>query len=188
MDTGSSSELLISREQLMEKTRELGAEIGSYYAAAGTSEISAITILKGSFIFMADLIRCIEVPLTVDFMAISSYSQDRDDVGIARLTKDLSLSIRDRHVLMVEDVIDTGLTLAYIIKILRERSPRSIEVCTLLDRSRNRIADLPIRFRGFEVENQFVVGYGLDYDQRYRNLPDIRVLGEESLRKKPGMD
>jgi hypoxanthine phosphoribosyltransferase len=187
METGSSSELLISSEQLGGRARELGAEISGYYASVGVGEISTITILKGSFIFLADLIRCIDIPLTLDFMAISSYSQDRDDIGIARLTKDLSLSIRDRDVLMVEDVIDTGLTLAYIIKILRERGPRSIEVCTLLDRSRNRIADLPIRFRGFEVEDQFVVGYGLDYDQRYRNLPDIRVLGAESLRKKSGM-
>lgn len=181
MGKGPAAELLISREQLSKRARELGGEIRDFYTAAGSSEISAITILKGSFVFLADLVRCIDFPLTVDFMAISSYSQERDDVGIARLTKDLSLSIQGRDVLMVEDVIDTGLTLAYIIRILRERGPRSIEVCTLLDRSRNRIADLPIRFRGFEVENQFVVGYGLDYNQRYRNLPDIRVLGEECL-------
>lgn len=187
METGSSFELLLSGGQLERRVLELGNEITAFYAAAGDAEISVVTILKGSFVFLADLIRHINHPLTVDFMAISSYSQHRDDAGIARLTKDLSQSILDRDVLMVEDVIDTGLTLAYIIKILRERRPRSIEVCTLLDRSRNRIADLPIRFRGFEVENQFVVGYGLDYAQKYRNLPDIRILGEDSLRNGRGV-
>lgn len=178
-----SAELLFPREHIRERTRELGAEISNYYRSSGCREISLVTILKGSFIFLADLVRSIDFPLTVDFMAISGYSRGRDDADIARLTKDLSQSIRGRDVLMVEDVIDTGLTLAYIIKILRERAPRSFEVCTLLDKSHNRIADLPIRFRGFEIENQFVVGYGLDYNQRFRNLPDIYRLKEESLRE-----
>jgi hypoxanthine phosphoribosyltransferase len=181
-----AAELLFSRELIRERTSELGAEITDHYRSTGCREISLVTILKGSFIFLADLVRSIDHPLTVDFMAISGYSRGRNDADIARLTKDLSLSIRDRDVLMVEDVIDTGLTLAYIIKILRERAPRSFEVCTLLDKSRNRIADLPVSFRGFEIENQFVVGYGLDYNQRFRNLPDIYRLKEESLREMLG--
>jgi hypoxanthine phosphoribosyltransferase len=178
VDLSSFAEPLITREEIARRTRELGREITSHYASAGAAGISLVTILKGSFIFLADLVRCIDLPFTVDFMAISSYSRERGSSGTVRLTRDLSLSIQGRDVLMVEDVIDTGLTLGYILRVLREREPRSLEVCTLLDKGRNRIADLEVRFRGFAVDERFVIGYGLDRDELYRNLPDIYRLKE----------
>lgn len=181
MDLSAFSEPLITREEIARRTAELGRDISDYYASRGSAEITLVTILKGSFIFLADLIRRIDLPLSVDFMAISSYAQERGSSGTVRLTRDLSSSIRDKDVLMVEDVIDTGLTLGYILRVLKERRPRSLEVCTLLDRERSRIADLEVRFRGFEVDERFVVGYGLDLDELYRNLPDIRRLKQDPL-------
>lgn len=183
MDLSTFADVLITRQEIARRTRELGEEITRFYSSSGSPEVSLVTILKGSFMFLADLIRNIDHPLTVDFMAISSYSKERDGSGIVRLTRDLSSSIQGRDVLMVEDVIDTGLTLGYILRVLRERAPRSLEVCTLLDKSRNRIAELPVRFRGFDLDEHFVIGYGLDHNQLYRNLPDIYRVREESLNR-----
>ncbi len=180
MDYSFIKKVLFTEEEIASRVRSLGEQITAYYRENyGEQEINIVMILKGGFIFLADLIRHIHHPLTVDFMAISSYENGLKDTGIARITMDLSTSIRDRNVLIVEDIIDTGLTLGYIIKILREKGPNSIEICTLLDRAKNRIADLPIKFRGFEIESFFVVGYGLDFRQKWRNLPFICTLKDE---------
>jgi hypoxanthine phosphoribosyltransferase len=165
-----SEKPLIPQNRLQERVSALGQEIS---AAHADGELMLVVILRGAFIFAADLLRAITVPASIDFMAISSYA---GQAGVVRITKDLEESIAGRHVLMVEDIIDTGLTANYLLANLMRRSPASLELCTLLDRSARRIIDLPIAYRGFEIPDLFVVGYGLDYQQRYRNLPYISTL------------
>lgn len=164
--------VLIPQERLQERVSELGCEISESYRA---KELILVAILKGSFIFAADLLRAMTIPASIDFMAISSYA-GQSGSGVVRITKDLDESIQDRHVLLVEDIIDTGLTGNYLLQTLRRRDPASIRVCALLDKSVRRIIDLPIDYRGFDIPDVFVVGYGMDYQQRYRNLPHIAVL------------
>jgi hypoxanthine phosphoribosyltransferase len=164
--------VLISQEQLQERISELGAEISRNYQER---EIAIVAILNGSFIFAADLLRAITVNATIDFMAISSYA-NQPASGVVRITKDLGESLMNRHVLLVEDIIDTGLTANYLLRVLRERKPASIEICALLDKSARRLIDLPIAYRGFEIPDVFVVGYGMDYQQLYRNLPHIALV------------
>jgi hypoxanthine phosphoribosyltransferase len=168
--------LAISREEIDRRVGQLGAEIASYYEREGKGPLCMVAVLKGSFIFLADLIRRIEYPLLVDFLGITSYSQEDQRGGVVRFTKDLTLGIEGRDVLLVEDIVDTGLTLSFIIRTLKERRPRTVEVCGLLNRGRRRIADLPLRFVGFDVGEDFLVGYGLDQGHLYRNLPDIYRL------------
>ena len=134
-----------------------------------------VGILRGSVAFLADLIRAITVPIEVDWLAISSYT-GHSSSGVVRLLKDLDSNIRDRHVLLIEDIVDTGLTINYVMRLLQERQPASLKLCTLLNKSARRIADRPIDYVGFDVPDAFVVGYGLDYEQRYRNLPYIVIL------------
>ncbi len=182
VDYNLIQKVLFTEDEIGSRVKELGGEIAAYYKENyGEKEISIVMILKGGFIFLADLIRSIDHPLTVDFMAISSYESGSKDTGIVRLTMDLTSSIKGKNVLVVEDIIDTGLTLGYIVKVLGEKGPNSIQICTLLDRIKNRIADLPVRFRGFEIDSYFVVGYGLDFRQRWRNLPFICTLKEEAF-------
>jgi hypoxanthine phosphoribosyltransferase len=138
-----------------------------------------IGILKGAVLFIADLMRNLTVPCEVDFIAVSSYGSATDSSGVVRILKDLETSIEDRNVLIVEDIIDSGLTLHYLVKNLSARGPRSLEVCALLTKPERRRVDLPIRYVGFEIPNRFVIGYGLDYEQRYRNLQYIAVLAEQ---------
>jgi hypoxanthine phosphoribosyltransferase len=164
--------ILITKEQLEERISELGAEISKSYEQ---QDLAIIAILKGSFIFVADLLRTIPITATIDFMAISSYA-NQPASGVVRITKDLEESIMGRNVLLVEDIIDTGLTANYLLRVLRERKPASLEVCALLDKSARRLIDLPIAYRGFEIPDVFVVGYGMDYQQLYRNLPHIAVV------------
>ncbi len=164
--------VLIPQDRLQERVSELGAEISKAYEA---KELAVVAILKGSFIFAADLLRAITISSTIDFMSISTYA-GQPKSGVVRITKDLEESITGRHVLLVEDIIDTGLTANYLLRVLRERTPASIDICTLLDKSARRIIDLPIAYRGFEIPDEFIVGYGMDYQQRYRNLPYIAVL------------
>jgi hypoxanthine phosphoribosyltransferase len=164
--------ILITKEQLEQRISELGAEISRSYEQR---DLAIIAILKGSFIFVADLLRAIPITATIDFMAISSYA-NQPASGVVRITKDLEESIMGRNVLLVEDIIDTGLTANYLLRVLRERKPASLEVCALLDKSARRLIDLPIAYRGFEIPDVFVVGYGMDYQQLYRNLPHIAVV------------
>jgi len=166
--------ILFTEGEIQRRVRELGAAIRHDYAKRPPV---LITMLKGGVIFLADLMRHIDLPLRVDFMSISAYGKGSEATGgVVRILKDLDHDIGDEHVLIIEDIIDTGLTLSYLMTALRARDPASLEVCTLLDKSARRIAPLEIRYRGFECPDQFVVGYGLDHQERYRNLPFVAAL------------
>lgn len=164
--------MLIPQNRLQERVSGLALEISQ---ANREKDLVLIAILKGSFIFAADLLRAMTIPASIDFMAISGYAGHQGS-GVVRITKDLDDSIAGRHVLLIEDIIDTGLTGNYLLQTLRRRNPASIEICALLDKSVRRIIDLPIAYRGFDVPDVFVVGYGMDYQQQYRNLPHIAML------------
>ncbi len=164
--------ILISPEQLRARIAELGNQITNDFK---NKDLTVIGLLKGSALFTADLVRAIELPLILDFMAISSYEggKSTSPTGVVKILKDLDTEIEGRDVLVVEDIVDTGLTLNYLMKILRARNPASLHLCALLDRTVRRIIELPIAYRGFEIPDVYVVGYGLDHQQRYRNLPYI---------------
>ncbi len=164
--------VLIPQNRLQERVSELGHEISQAFDG---KDIVLVAMLKGSFIFAADLLRAMKISCTIDFMGISSYAGQRRS-GIVRITKDLDDSVAGRNVLLVEDIIDTGLTASYLLRTLKQRGPASVDICTLLDKSARRIIDLPIAYRGFEIPDVFVVGYGMDYQQKYRNLPHIAIL------------
>lgn len=169
--------VLFSEAQIQERIRALGAQITR--DCGGTTPL-LVSVLKGGLYFMADLTRAITIPITMDFMAITSYGDETTPSGAVRLIKDLDEKITGRHVLLVEDIIDTGLTADYLLRTLRARDPASLRICTLLDKTARRIVDtLPIQYRGFEIPDAFVVGYGLDYRQLYRNLPFIGILKPE---------
>ena len=166
-------EVLIDAETLQARIRELGEEINGDYAGR---EVLLVGVLKGAVFFMADLMRNLNVPCEVDFMAISSYGAATDSSGVVRILKDLDINIRDRHVLVVEDIIDSGLTLSYLMRNLESREPASLEICALLTKPERREIEVPVRWIGFEIPNKFVIGYGLDFAERYRNLPYVGVL------------
>jgi hypoxanthine phosphoribosyltransferase len=169
-------ETLVAEEDLQRRVRELGAEISRDYDGR---ELLMIGVLKGAIPFLADLMRELTVECEVDFMAVSSYGSATDSSGVVRILKDLDASIDGRHVLLVEDIIDSGLTLHYLLKNLRARNPASLDFCALLTKPELRRVDLPIRYVGFEIPNRFAIGYGLDHAQRYRNLPYVAVLNED---------
>lgn len=169
-------EILITEDQIREKIAELGGLISRDYD--GLTPL-LVGLLKGCVLTMADLLRSITIPVTIDFMAVSSYGPATRSSGVVRILKDLEASVEGRHVLVVEDIIDTGLTLSYILRILRGRHPASLAVGTLLDKPARRLIDIDIKYRGFELPDKFVVGYGLDYAERYRNLPYVGVLKPE---------
>jgi hypoxanthine phosphoribosyltransferase len=171
-------EILIDRDTLAARVAELGAEVSADYEGR---DLLLIGVLKGAVFFMADLMRHLTVPCEVDFMAISSYGDATDSSGIVRILKDLDINIEGRDVLVVEDIIDSGLTLSYLIRNLESREPLSLEVCALLTKPSRREIDVPVRYVGFEIPNKFVVGYGLDFAERYRNLPYVGVLDEHLL-------
>src|SRR5579862_4504382 len=166
-------EVLIDAETLQNRIRELGEEITADYAGR---ELLLVGVLKGAVFFMADLMRTIGVPCEVDFMAISSYGAATDSSGVVRILKDLDINIEGRHVLVVEDIIDSGLTLSYLLRNLESREPATLEICALLTKPDRREIDVPVRYVGFEIPNKFVIGYGLDFAERYRNLPYVGVL------------
>ena len=171
------AEVLITSDQIQAKVAELGARISTDYA---DREVTLVSVLKGSLPFMADLMRNIRVPLTIDLMEVSSYGgATTETTGLVRILKDLSSSIEARDVLIVEDIIDTGLTLNYLIRYLNGKNPASLRICTLLDKPARRLVEIPIDYLGFTIPDRFVVGYGLDYGERYRNLPFIGVLRPE---------
>ena len=166
-------EILIEEQPLQARIRELGAELSADYAGR---ELLLVGVLKGAVFFMADLMRSLTVPCEIDFMAISSYGAATDSSGVVRILKDLDINIEGRHVLVVEDIIDSGLTLSYLIRTLEAREPASLEVVALMTKPSRREIDVPVRWIGFEIPNKFVVGYGLDFAERYRNLPYVGVL------------
>ena len=166
-------EILIDEETLAARVAELGAEVSADYQGR---DLLLIGVLKGAVFFMADLMRHLNVPCEVDFMAISSYGDSTDSSGIVRILKDLDINIEGRHVLVVEDIIDSGLTLSYLMRNLESREPATLEVCALLTKPARREIDVPVRYVGFEIPNKFVIGYGLDFAERYRNLPYVGVL------------
>ncbi|MFN8162219.1 MAG: hypoxanthine phosphoribosyltransferase [Solirubrobacterales bacterium] len=168
-------ETLVSNEDLTRRVAELGREISSDYR---DRDLVMIGILKGAVLFIADLMREMTIPCEVDFMAISSYGSEVDSSGVVRILKDLDSSVEGRDVLIVEDIIDSGLTMQYLLRSLRARSPRSLEVCSLLIKPERLRVDLPIRYVGFEIPNRFAIGYGLDHAQRYRNLDHVAALVE----------
>lgn len=170
------AEVLISSDQLQKRIREMGAQITADFAG---EELLVIAVLKGAILFLADLIRHIDLPLAVDFMAVSSYGAGTESSGVVRILKDLDEPIEGRHVLIVEDIVDSGRTLDYLLRLLRQRRPATLHVCSLLDKRERREIDVPIDYVGFEVPNEFVVGYGLDYAELYRQLPFIGVLKPE---------
>ena len=171
------AEILIEEDALRERVAELGAEISADYAGR---DLLLVGVLKGAVFFMADLMRSIDVHCEVDFMAISSYGASTDSSGVVRILKDLDTAIEGRHVLVVEDIIDSGLTLSYLMRNLRARNPATLEVCALLTKPERRRVDLPVRYVGFEIPNRFAIGYGLDFAERYRNLRYVGVLGDEA--------
>src|SRR5215216_5074148 len=166
-------EVLIEDDRLQERIAELGEEISSDYAGR---DLLLLGVLKGAVFFMADLMRRLTVPCEIDFMAISSYGASTDSSGVVRILKDLDINIEGRHVLVVEDIIDSGLTLSYLMRNLEAREPATLEVCALLTKPDRREIDVPVRYIGFEIPNRFVIGYGLDFAERYRNLPYVGVL------------
>jgi hypoxanthine phosphoribosyltransferase len=170
------SEILIDEDRLRARVVELGEEISADYAGR---DLLLIGVLKGAVFFMADLMRTLGIPCEIDFMAISSYGAQTDSSGVVRILKDLDINIEGRNVLVVEDIIDSGLTLSYLIRNLEAREPATLEVCALLTKPDRREIDVPVRYIGFEIPNRFVVGYGLDFDERYRNLPYVGVLDSE---------
>jgi hypoxanthine phosphoribosyltransferase len=167
------AEVLIDEATLQGRISELGAEISADYA---DRDLLLVGVLKGAVFFMADLMRELAVPCEIDFMAISSYGAATDSSGVVRILKDLDINVADRHVLVVEDIIDSGLTLSYLMRNLRARKPASLEICALLTKPERREIDVPVRYVGFEIPNRFVIGYGLDFAERYRNLPYVAVL------------
>lgn len=175
-------ELLLTKEQIAARVKEMGDEITRDYEGV-EGELVLIGILKGAIVFFADLIREIDLPLSMDFMAISSYGSATKSSGVVRILKDLDKDIVGKHVLVVEDIIDSGLTLSFLKDNLLSRGAASLKICTLLDKPERRKVDLHVDYAGFQIPDEFVVGYGLDYAETYRNLPDIGVLRPEIYSK-----
>ena len=169
------AETLVSRQDLQRRVAELGAEISRDYAGR---ELVMVGILKGAVLFLADLMRSVDLPCEIDFMAVSSYGSATDSSGVVRILMDLDAPIEGRDVLIVEDIVDSGLTLQYLMRNLRARGPASLEVCALLTKPERLRVDLSPRYLGFEIPNRFAVGYGLDHAQRYRNLDHVAALAE----------
>jgi hypoxanthine phosphoribosyltransferase len=176
------SETLIDKDNLSRRVAELGEEISNDYAG---HDLLLVGVLKGAVFFMSDLMRHLTIPCEIDFMAISSYAGATESSGVVRILKDLDMNIEGRDVLVVEDIIDSGLTLSYLIRNLEAREPASLEICALLTKPERREIDVPVRYVGFEIPNRFVVGYGLDFDEKYRNLPYVAVLDDKLVGNLP---
>jgi len=171
-------EILVQPDQLARRVRELGAQISQDYA--GRNPV-LVGVLKGAVFFLSDLMRHIDVPCELDFMAVASYGSATDSSGVVRILKDLDAAIEDRDVLIVEDIVDSGLTLSYLLRNLQARGPASLEVCALLTKPERREVDLPTRYVGFEIPDKFAIGYGLDHAERFRNLPYVAALAESEI-------
>jgi hypoxanthine phosphoribosyltransferase len=171
----SIGEILVQADELSERVRQLGEQVSQDYQGR---DLLLVGVLKGAVFFLSDLMRHLTVPCEVDFMAVASYGSSTDSSGVVRILKDLDIPIEGREVLIVEDIVDSGLTLSYLLRTLKARNPRSLEVCALLTKPERRKVDLPIRYVGFEIPNRFAIGYGLDHAERYRNLPYVAVLAD----------
>jgi hypoxanthine phosphoribosyltransferase len=169
-------EVLVSAEDLQRRVAALGEQISHDYRIDAPQPLLLIGVLKGAVFFLSDLMRYIDIPVEVDFMAVASYGSATDSSGVVRILKDLDAAIEGRDVLIVEDIVDSGLTLQYLLRNLGSRNPRTLEVCALLTKPERRKVDLPTRYVGFEIPDRFVVGYGLDYAERHRNLPFVAAL------------
>jgi hypoxanthine phosphoribosyltransferase len=174
-DTTDVGEILVQSDDLTHRVRELAAEVSRDYEGR---DLFLVGVLKGAVFFLSDLMRHLEVPCEVDFMAVSSYGSSTDSSGIVRILKDLDAPIEGREVLIVEDIVDSGLTLSYLLRTLQARDPASLEVCALLTKPERRKVELPIRYVGFEIPNRFAIGYGLDHAERFRNLPYVAALDD----------
>src|SRR6058998_2762293 len=172
------TDVLIDRDSMQRRIAELGEEISADYDGR---DLLLVGVLKGAVFFMADLMRGLTIPCEIDFMAISSYGDSTDSSGVVRILKDLDINIEGRDVLVVEDIIDSGLTLSYLMRNLESREPATLEVCALMTKPDRREIDVPVRYVGFEIPNRFVIGYGLDFGERYRNLPYVAVLSDDAL-------
>ncbi|HOA79751.1 MAG TPA: hypoxanthine phosphoribosyltransferase [Defluviitaleaceae bacterium] len=169
-------DILISEEEIKKRVKELAKEITKDYKG---KDLCLICVLKGAIMFMVDLAKEIDLLLEMDFMAVSSYGNEKTSSGVVKIIKDLDEPIEGKHVLIVEDIIDSGRTLSYLVKILKDRKPASIRICTLLDKPEKRLTDVKVDYVGFTIEDKFVLGYGLDYMQKYRNIPYIAVMKDE---------
>jgi len=169
-------EVLVGAEDLRRRVAELAQEISRDYRSQPPRSLLLVGVLKGAMFFLSDLMRLIDIPVEVDFMAVASYGSATDSSGVVRILKDLDIPIEGRDVLIVEDIVDSGLTLQYLLRNLGSRNPRTLEVCALLTKPERRKVDLPTRYVGFEIPDRFVIGYGLDYAERHRNLPFVAVL------------
>ena len=172
-------QVLITKEEIQDKVKELGRQISQDYKG---KNLVLIGVLKGAFVFLADLIRNIDIPVKVDFMAVSSYGTSTTSSGVVRILKDLDSTIEGKDILIVEDIIDTGLTLSYLIGNLKSRGANSVGVCALLDKPERRKVDVKMNYKGFDIPDEFIVGYGLDYSESYRNLDEIYILKEEAYK------
>jgi len=178
-------EILVTREELKNNAKELGKRISSDYEG---KELVLIGVLKGGVVFFADLIREITIPIDVDFISVSSYGNSTKSSGVVRIIKDIVIDITNKHVLIVEDLVDTGLTLHYLKSMFEARGPKDVKICTALDKPSRRKVDLEIDYKGITIPDKFVVGYGLDYAEKYRNLPDVCVLDSSVYTDKEDMD
>jgi len=167
--------VLINKEKIRGKVKEIGKLISEDYK---NRNLMLIGVLKGGFVFLADLIREIDIDMELDFMAVSSYGVSTKSSGVVKIIKDLDANIEGKHILIVEDIVDTGLTLNYLKELIQRRGPESVKICTMLDKPSRRMTKLKIDYCGFEIPDEFVVGYGLDYADKYRNLPDVCIMGE----------
>ncbi|HEX3027948.1 MAG TPA: hypoxanthine phosphoribosyltransferase [Clostridia bacterium] len=166
-------EVLVSREQISQKVKELGKRISMDYEG---KDLVLVSVLKGGFMFMADLVREITIPVDMDFIAVSSYGDSTKSSGVVRIVKDIDVTITNKHVLIVEDLVDTGLTLKHLKELLKTREPQSVKICTAFDKPSRRKVDIGVEYEGIVVPDKFIVGYGLDFAGKYRNLPDVCVL------------
>ncbi|HCW72930.1 MAG TPA: hypoxanthine phosphoribosyltransferase [Clostridiaceae bacterium] len=173
-------EILISREELAEKCRELGAKISEDFRG---KELVLVGILKGSVVFMTDLMKEITIPCSIEFMEVSSYGTGATSSGVVKINKDLDMDITGKHILIIEDIIDTGLTLSYLVEYLKTRKAEGIDIVCLLDKKERRTKDIPVTYVGYEVPDEFIIGYGIDYAEKYRNLPYVASLKDEVYRK-----
>lgn len=172
--------VLLTEEEIKQRVSEIGQQISNDYK---DKKLLLVSILKGSVVFMADLMRSIKIPAQIDFMAVSSYGSGVKTSGVVKIIKDLDIDLKGYDILIVEDILDSGMTLSYLIELLKTRNPNSVEICTLLDKPERHKVDVNIKYKGFTVPDEFVVGYGLDYDENYRNLPYIGILKPEVYTK-----
>lgn len=166
-------DILLSEQEVDQRIQEIGEQISKDYAG---KEVHLVCVLKGGSFFMCELAKRITVPVTLDFMSVSSYGSSTKSSGVVKIVKDLDEPLKDKNVIVVEDIVDSGRTLSYLLEMLRDRHPASLRLCTLLDKPERRVVDVNVDYTGFNIPDEFVVGYGLDYDQRYRNLPYIGIV------------